>query len=126
MDAASDSPDLKTKLEEQSALLAKARTELVQAKVKSVHQDIDERKNYAAKIFKLICWWVAGLLTVVCLSSWAGATRFRTATSVLLALVGSTTATVLGLFYIVAHYLFPDRGSKVHTEDRDEQAEKGH
>ena len=120
-----DNPDLETKVEEQSYLLAKARTELAQAQVVSVQQDIAERKNYAAKIFKLICWWVVGLLAVLCLSSWAGATRFRTATPVLLARVGSTTAAVLGLFYIVAHYLFPDRGTKTHEDLRDpEQMEK--
>jgi len=124
---ASDQADLKTRFEEQSYQLAKARTELLQAKVKSVHQDIDERKKYAAKIFKLICWWVSGLLLVICLSSWAGATRFRTATPVLLALVGSTTATVLGLFYIVAHYLFPDRGQREALLEHDhEHPEKSH
>jgi hypothetical protein len=107
--------------------LAKARTELVQAKVKSVHQDIDERKKYAGKIFKLICFWVGGMMVVICLSSWAGVTGFRTATPVLLALVGSTTATVLGLFYIVAHYLFPDSGKKETGSIQDhEQAEKSH
>lgn len=122
---ASDQPDLKTRFEEQSYQLAKARTELAQARVKSVHQDIDERKKYASKIFTLICYWVAGLLIVVCFSSWSAITRFNTPTSVLLALVGSTTLNVLGLFYIVAHYLFPDRGQR-EIPSEPEHSEKSH
>ncbi len=124
---APDQADLKTRFEEQSYQLAKARTELVQAKVKSVHQDINERRKYAAKIFRLIRWWITGLMVIICLSSWAGGTRFRTATPVLLALVGSTTVTVLGLFYIVAHYLFPDRGQRETPSEQDhEHSEKSH
>jgi len=108
LDNAPDQADLKTRLEEQSYQLAKVETELAQAQVKSVHQDINERKKYASNIYRLICFWVFGLLLVVCLSSWSVKTKFNTPTAVLLALVGSTTLNVLGLFYIVAHYLFPD------------------
>ena len=121
IDQVGNEPDLPTLLEQQSYQLAKARTKLARATVRSVKQDIRERKKYARKIFKLICWWVAGLLLLVCLSSWSSWTYFRTPTSLLLALVGSTTLNVLGLFYIVAHYLFPDRGTKDHALEHEEE-----
>lgn len=40
-------------------------------------------------------------------SFWWGRMPFRLETSVLLAAIGATTVNVLGLLYVVAHYLFP-------------------
>jgi hypothetical protein len=35
---------------------------------------------------------------------------FKLSDSIVLAMIGSTTANVLGILYIVAKYLFPNRG----------------
>lgn len=69
-------------------------------------QDREERKRYADLIFKLICYWliaVFGLLLVQG-QDWF---HFELSNGVLLAVVGSTTANVLGIFWLVANYLFP-------------------
>jgi hypothetical protein len=70
-------------------------------------QDIQERKKYAHRIFCLICSWIGAvfLLIVACGIGY----RFSLPSSVLLAVIGSTTLNVLGIFYIVTHYLFPKR-----------------
>lgn len=113
VEKAPEKPDLKTRLEEVSYELSQAKTQLAKAKVRSLEQDIEERKKYAAHIFKLICWWVIGLFVLLLLTGWGRALRFTLSQPVLLAIVGSTTLNVLGLFYIVAHYLFPDKAQRL-------------
>jgi len=93
---------------------------------KSLAEDIEARRTYAGRIFALICWWLIAVLLIVTLHGflsksgtrlevslrnlhWKSAAHFELPTSVLLALVGGTTATVLGLFVIVANYFFPKR-----------------
>ena len=88
--------------------------------------DIQARQTYASSIFRLICWWLASILIVLILqgflskreivlnfpllgSHWKTSIHFELAEGLLLALVGGTTATVLGLFVIVANYFFPKR-----------------
>lgn len=91
-------------------------------------QDRTERKTYAGRIFRLICCWLCGVFTLLIISgfgksfpqelqlaignnlySFKGKIAFEISDGVLLAIVGGTTATVLGLFAIVANYLFPKR-----------------
>jgi len=43
--------------------------------------------------------------------------------AVLLALIGGTSADVLGIFYIVTHYLFPQNPASADSEDDDEEEE---
>jgi hypothetical protein len=108
---ASEEPDLATRFEEQSYELACANTKLAKAHVRSLKQDIEERKTYARRIFGLICTWVVGLFLLLAaqgLGHWWWL-KFSLSETVLLAAIGSTTINVLGLFYIVAHYLFPTR-----------------
>jgi hypothetical protein len=107
----SEEADLATRFEEQSYELACANTKLAKAHVRSLKQDIEERKTYARRIFGLICSWVAGLFLLLAaqgLGQWWWL-KFSLPHPVLLAAIGSTTVNVLGLFYIVAHYLFPTR-----------------
>jgi hypothetical protein len=88
-------------------------------------EDMAARRLYARQIFILIICWLAAILLVLLLqgfSSKSGAlfvlhllgtewriNGFQLADSVLLALIGGTTASVLGLFAIVAKYFFPEK-----------------
>ena len=105
----SENPDIRTQLEQQSLLLACAETELFQERVQGVRQDRNERKKYALCIFVLICAWVLSISLLIGLAGFGTLIHFVLPTGVLLAAIGSTTVNVLGLFYIVAHYLFPAR-----------------
>jgi len=92
-------------------------------------QDIKARKEYAGRIFKLIRNWLAAILAILILdgfwskrdivlhftafeSKWTSSVHFELADKVLIALIGGTTASVIGLFAIVANYLFPKRPEK--------------
>ena len=91
-----------------------------QADLRSRHQDISERKNYARKLFWMTCGWLIAVLLIVVATSvsvanpcwwpeWMPTIKFcKLSDAVLLALIGTTTANVLGLFVIVARYLFPE------------------
>lgn len=52
------------------------------------------------------------LILLVCqgVNSFFGTTTFHLDDKVLIAAIGSTTANVIGLFYVVAKYLFPESG----------------
>lgn len=91
----------RTKKEKRDLDLERAEEELESAK-----QDRTERKRYASLIFGLICAWLVMLFAVLFFQGLA-AFGFQLQDSVLLALIGGTTANVLGIFVIVAKYLFP-------------------
>ena len=78
-------------------------------------QDIAERKKYAHRIFCLISTWLASVLVIIFLDGFGSSATvlpwihlpFHLSEPVVLAIVGSTTLDVLGIFYIVTNYLFP-------------------
>lgn len=74
--------------------------------LKSRKQDRRERKRYAELVFRLVCWWLAGVMALVCS---AGLEAIRLDETVLMTIVGSTTASVAAIFVVVAKYLFPPR-----------------
>lgn len=90
-------------------LLEQVRT--AQLQNQSLSDDIKGRKGYATKLFCLIVAWLIGIFIVLLLSGFGGVCghTFKLSDAVLLALIGSTTATVLGLFIVVVNYLFPQR-----------------
>jgi len=96
------------------------------AEVEGLNQDIRERKKYARKIFRLIVFWVAGVFLILMCQGflshsdstfavdtpWLKLTSkltFSLSDSVLIAVVSGTTASVIGIFIVVANYLFPKR-----------------
>jgi uncharacterized integral membrane protein len=82
-------------------------------------QDTRARKEYANKIFLMVCVWLEVLWLVVIfngvrqfsLQLWKWPVDFTLTISdrVLIALITGTTVNVLGLFAIVCNYLFPKR-----------------
>ncbi len=79
------------------------------ALIRGTEQDIDERKKYANRVFWLICFWLAAVFLLLIAEGLGSILRFNLGERVTLAVIGSTTINVLGIFYIVAHYLFPNR-----------------
>ncbi len=76
------------------------------AHVDGLRQDIEARKDYSNKIFKLVSCWLTGVLLVMIGNIFIG----KLSDAVIMALIGGTTVNVLGLFLVVANYLFPKNG----------------
>jgi len=99
---ANPAADERTKLEEVSY-----KTEQQRLQLKEFGQNIAERKRYAARVFWTSVGWVFGIFLILIADGigW----HFHLADSVLLVAIGSTTANILGIFYIVVRYLFPQK-----------------
>lgn len=69
-------------------------------------QMLPERKKYALLIFIISVIWL--IFIGVCVWK-AGRQYLMVSDSVLIALITTTTVNVLGLFYIVARWLFPNK-----------------
>ena len=82
--------------------------DLLQQEIEDVRQDRAERRKYSGRIFGLV---VAYLVVVGLLVLLAGLDQvpFGLPASVLMVLIGSTAVSMVGLFAIVANYLFPQR-----------------
>lgn len=107
-----ETPDPETQVERTTVERDKALAE-----VAGLKQNIEERKKYASLIFRLICVWVTAVFLLLFLQGFGTWVKFSLPQSVILAFIGSTTLNVIGLFYIVAHYLFPDRGGRRNTQN---------
>lgn len=74
--------------------------------VKSLKQDREQRKTYGNRLFKLVVVWLCVVAIILILAGFKIG-QFELPTSVLATLIGGATASVIGLFAIVATYLFP-------------------
>lgn len=109
--------ELNKKLEEYKRL---------QEETAGIKQDREERKVYAGKTFNLLCVYMVcvGILLLMSGFSESEKAKFHLSDPVLIAILGTTTTNILGIFYFVANYLFPKRhvaGSEG-TSSRSEQA----
>lgn len=80
--------------------------ELKKLEVQSKAQDIVMRKEYAL-IFRFVCYYMFFVFIILFLSGTPSS--FKMSDSVLMTLLGTTTATVISLFAIVVNYLFPKK-----------------
>lgn len=78
---------------------------LLEAKSKA--QDIDMRKRYAEHIFTFVSLYMFGVFFILVLSG--SPSSFKMSDTVLVTLLGTTTANVIGVLVIVAKYLFPKK-----------------
>ncbi len=76
--------------------------------IKSLAQDTRQRKLFAERIFWLLCAWIFGMFAVVILQGFQ-LDMFRLSDTVLLALIGSSTVNIIGVFLVVVNYLFPKK-----------------
>ena len=100
-----------------------AAAEKIQLEIEGLRQDLkvvkevhDLRVEYTRKLFWLIVAWLTVVVVFVALSASLN-TYFHLSDSVLIAFITSTTVTVLGLFVLVAKWLFP-------SAHKDESASK--
>ncbi len=105
--------DETAKLEEDEFVAEAKQLELDRQKadLESRIQDTKLRGRFTRRIFVLIVVWLVVVLVILLFEGFHATVRahnFQLSDNVLLALIGSTTANVLGVFIIVVHYLFPE------------------
>ena len=74
--------------------------------LESLKQGRTQRKEFAGKIYWLICLWLIGVGIFLFLRAWS-VCGFYLSDTVLIALITTTSANVIGLLAIVILYLFP-------------------
>lgn len=79
---------------------------VVESQIKTEDQDREERLKYGDRAFYLVVSWLIAVGVVVVLHGFK-VCGFSLSDPVLVTLVGSTTVSVIGIFLIVANYLFP-------------------
>ena len=104
-------PSSDDKTEKERSRFDRARQEIT---IQGLQQDIREREKYASRIFRLVVCWLSSILLIVIAQGvrWPWMSRyigFDLPESVLIALVTTTTASVVGILLIVTRYLFPQR-----------------
>lgn len=98
-----DIPDDKTILETR-ALDGEER----KAGIKKLELDLALRKEYSNKLYCLIRNWLIAIFVLLLIQGSLGTSGYFTLSDkVLITIIGGTTLNVLGLFAIVANYIFP-------------------
>jgi hypothetical protein len=78
------------------------------ADLKGHKNDIENRGKYTKRLYWTMVGWMSAAYLVLLLTGWTVG-GFTLSDSVLIALITGTTANVIGLFVIVARYLFTKR-----------------
>jgi hypothetical protein len=98
---------------------------------RGIRDDLDARKKYANRAFWIVACWLMAILAIIFLQGFFGHMPltvsitgcgvtlsasnpmfFFLSDSVLIALIGGTTASVIGILGFVMKYLFPTRGNR--------------
>jgi hypothetical protein len=91
--------------------LERARAELERLRLENISlaQNTSLRRQYARNIFTMVAVWLAFVASTITASGLRGYPYFAFGLSdgVLIALMTTATATVVGVLLIVANYLFP-------------------
>ncbi len=113
--AITNTPDADTSLNAQTLEREQERVEIakLRAELDGLKQDILQRRTFAPKLYVLTCVWLVLVLGIVVLQGFSEGRFhfFRLSDGVLIALLGTTTINVVGLFYVVAKYLFPEKSA---------------
>jgi hypothetical protein len=73
--------------------------------IKGIIQDRTERKNFADKLFKFLKWFLIFVLFIILFNGFSF-TGFIISDAVLIAILTTTTANIIGIFVFVVRYLF--------------------
>ena len=87
---------------------AQEENEQLKQQNEDLRQDRSQRKLFSILLFGLVAAWLVAVMIVIGFEG-ASETTFNLSDIVLTTLIGTTTASVLGLFLVVARYLFPPR-----------------
>lgn len=114
-----DEPDSETQVEQDDLETEERRIRLV-----GFAQDIRERRRYAGRIFWLVSLWLIAMFILLLLEGFLSRRDwFHLEPSVLLAAIGGTTVNVIGIFIVVARYLFPRSTGQPMPRQRPRQAD---
>ena len=118
--AITNTPGDDTSLETQTLRKEQLEVEIakLRAELDSFTQDIRQRRTFAPKLYVLTCCWLGCVLAIL-LTQGVSEGRlhfFHLNDGVLVALLGTTTVNVVGLFYVVAKYLFPEKSYRPDVE----------
>jgi hypothetical protein len=75
-------------------------------------QDRKERERYADRIYNIVIAWLATVGSILVLQGFGrlgNLPPFELAPTVMITAIGSTTASIIGIFIIVARHLFPPK-----------------
>lgn len=86
----------------------KTENEILAEKLKGQQQDRDQRKEFALKIFNFVSLYMFGVFFILILCG-INSNDFSLSDTVLVTLLGTTTATIIGVFNFVARYLFHNK-----------------
>lgn len=85
--------------------LLKKRIERKDEEIKDIQQDRSQRKEFADKLFDLMCWYLVGVFLLILMNG-ISIMNFHISDEIILALLGTTAVEIIGTFAIVARYLF--------------------
>lgn len=101
-------PDLSLDLAEHQLFY---QVETLKQQLKEAQDTHKLRLGYADKIFWLVCAWLIGVVIGVFMSG-LRAFGFSLSDNVLITFITSTTVNVVGLFVVVAKWMFPNNKNK--------------
>jgi hypothetical protein len=107
----SDTENTSRQKSEQEIETLKIKNRELDYKLEQLRKLDTTRDDYVFKLFCLIVSWLTIVVIFVALSATLGE-YFKLSDSVLIAFITSTTVSVLGLFVIVARWLFPSANDK--------------
>lgn len=85
--------------------LLRKRIERKDEEIKDIQQDRSQRKEFADKLFDLMCWYLVGVYLLILMNG-ISTMNFHISDDIILALLGTTAVEIIGTFVIVARYLF--------------------
>lgn len=84
---------------------ARLKNEALEEENRGDSQDRDQRKDFAERIYSFAAIYMFGVFVILFLSG-TETTNFKLSDNVLITLLGTTTANVIGILIIVVTYLF--------------------
>ncbi len=102
-EGAPEQPDVKTSLELETLKNAQLETKLKTTELWTGRANLAGRTIFSVGIFGLMFWWLLFVKEVIML---VAKNQAHLSDTVLIALITTTTANVLGLWAIVANYLY--------------------
>lgn len=105
-----DYDNVEIQLKKEQLREAKLRNAALEGENIGDSQDRAQRKEFAEKIFSFVCLYMFSVFLILFLCGSPGS--FKLSDTVLITLLGTTTANVIGILIIVVKYLFSRNNKK--------------
>ena len=97
--------DVHIELAKEQLREARLKNEALEEENRGDSQDRDQRKDFAERIYSFAAIYMFGVFVILFLSG-TQTTNFKLSDNLLITLLGTTTANVIGILIIVVTYLF--------------------